>query len=566
MARVTEAAVPTAPAVRASVSSGASRTARGEEEIHPPFRFKIATEEWEFERVHELNYRTFVEEIPQHEPSATRRLVDKFHAENTYLICLCGDELVGMLAVRGNRPFSLDQKLPNLDAHLPPGRSVCELRLLAVEKKFRAGQVLPGLLSLLWKHALERGYDMAVISGTTRQLKLYRHLGFTPFGPLVGSDGAWFQPMCLARENFEPLASRLFNGNGNGAAPREKANFLPGPVAIHPDVRRAFEATPESHRGDDFIATFQAVKMQLCALTGAAKVEVLLGSGTLGNDTVAAQLSLEGSPGLVLSNGEFGSRLVDHARRWRLDVTALEFPWGGPFDLDAVARALDRQPAPRWLWCVHGETSTGVLNNLAALKWLCAARDVKLAADCISTLGSTPVDLRGVWLATSTSGKGLASYPGLSLVFHHHDLPPAPDRLPRYLDLGMYAATAGVPYTQSSNLIHALHAAVRRRDWPRRFAELAEASCTLRARLRKHGFNVLAADEHAAPGVITLALPSDLDSGEISRKLEKAGYLLSAHSEYLRRRNWIQVCLLGEFSRDALDALVARLQRMGLAA
>ncbi|HRE06968.1 MAG TPA: hypothetical protein PKX00_15250 [Opitutaceae bacterium] len=28
--------------------------------------FKLATEAWEFEAIHRLNYRTFVEEIPQH--------------------------------------------------------------------------------------------------------------------------------------------------------------------------------------------------------------------------------------------------------------------------------------------------------------------------------------------------------------------------------------------------------------------------------------------------------------------------------------------------------------------
>ena len=74
-----------------------------------PFQFKIASEDWEFELIHRLNYQTFVEEIPQHQPSATRRLVDKFHAENTYLIGLCGGELVGMLALRASRPFSLER-------------------------------------------------------------------------------------------------------------------------------------------------------------------------------------------------------------------------------------------------------------------------------------------------------------------------------------------------------------------------------------------------------------------------------------------------------------------------
>ena len=161
----------------------------------PPLVFKVATEDWEFEQIHRLNYRTFVEEIPQHKQSPTHRLMDKFHAENTYLICLSGEKLAGMLAVRGNRPFSLDQKLDNLDSYLPPGRTTCEIRLLAVEKKFRGAQVLQGILAMLWQHGVEKGYDLAIISGTMRQSKLYHHLGFIPFGPLVGSGEAQFQPM-----------------------------------------------------------------------------------------------------------------------------------------------------------------------------------------------------------------------------------------------------------------------------------------------------------------------------------------------------------------------------------
>src|SRR6266481_1756598 len=102
-----------------------------------PLVFKSATEDWESEQIHRLNYKTFVQEIPQHQASPAERLVDKFHAQNTYLICLSGRKLAGMLAVRGDRPFSLDQKLENRGSFLPPGRNVCESRLLAVERKFR---------------------------------------------------------------------------------------------------------------------------------------------------------------------------------------------------------------------------------------------------------------------------------------------------------------------------------------------------------------------------------------------------------------------------------------------
>src|ERR1041385_2778600 len=111
-----------------------------------PLVFKFASEDWEFEAIHRLNYKTFAEEIPQHEKSPTGRLVDKFHAEDTYLICLRARKLLGMMAVRATRPVSLDQNLANLDSYLPPGRKICEIRLLAVEKKFRGAQVLQGIL------------------------------------------------------------------------------------------------------------------------------------------------------------------------------------------------------------------------------------------------------------------------------------------------------------------------------------------------------------------------------------------------------------------------------------
>src|SRR3954467_1315088 len=109
-------------------------------------KFKIASEDWEFEAIHRLNYKTFVEEIPQHARNPEQRLVDKFHAENTYAICMQDDQLVGMVAGRGQRPFSLDAKVPDLDKNLPAGRKPLEVRLLSVEKKFRNGFVFSRLV------------------------------------------------------------------------------------------------------------------------------------------------------------------------------------------------------------------------------------------------------------------------------------------------------------------------------------------------------------------------------------------------------------------------------------
>lgn len=527
-----------------------------------PLVFKFATEDREFEQIHRLNYRTFVEEIPQHQPGPTQRLVDKFHAENTYLICLAGTRLIGMLAVRGNRPFSLDQKLANLDTYLPAGRRICEIRLLAVDRKHRGAQVLQGILALLWQHGIEKGYDLAIISGTTRQFKLYQHLGFVPFGPLVGNGEAQFQPMYITLETFESTAREFLRSAPSRSFQPSAVNFLPGPVAIRREVRRAFEQAPESHRADAFMKDFHSARQILSGLVEAANVQLLLGSGTLANDAVGGQISLLREPGVVMSNGEFGDRLIDQARRFRLDFEVLQSSWGDSFDLEAVKRGLARKPAPGWLWCAHCETSTGVLNDLRALKSLCAEAGVRLCLDAISSVGTMPVDLRGVYLASASSGKGLRAYPGVAMVFHHHDLSAQPDRLPRYLDLGYYAQQQGVPFTFSSNLLHALHAAIKHVDWERRYADLAELSRFLRAQLVELGFSLVGSHAQTSPAVVTIALPQGLDSVKIGGLIQESGYLLSCHSEYLRRRNWLQICLMGECTREKVVSLLNAMKRI----
>lgn len=179
--------------------------------------FKIAAEDREFGQIHRLNYRTFVEEIPQHPPNPERCLVDKFHHENTYLICLQGDKLQGMVAVRDNRPFSLDGKLSNLDAYLPPYCSICEFRLLAIDKDCRYPSVFQGLMSTLGQYCETRGYDLAVMSGTVQQSRLYELLGFIPFGPLVGTNKAQFQPMYITRDAYRAMKEKfqtIFQADG----------------------------------------------------------------------------------------------------------------------------------------------------------------------------------------------------------------------------------------------------------------------------------------------------------------------------------------------------------------
>jgi hypothetical protein len=165
---------------------------------------KIASEDWELEQVYSLTYRTFVEEIPQHSPNDERRLVDRLLAQSACYVCLDGRRLRGMVVVCGKRPFSLDAKIEDLDSYLPPHRSPCEVRLLAVERDDRGGTVYVALMGAVLGHARQHGHDLAVLSGAKRQLPLYYHMGCVPIGPPVGTAAAPYQGMYLTWDRLSP--------------------------------------------------------------------------------------------------------------------------------------------------------------------------------------------------------------------------------------------------------------------------------------------------------------------------------------------------------------------------
>jgi aspartate aminotransferase-like enzyme len=513
-------------------------------------RFKIASTAAEFEAIHRLNHATFAVEIPQHPRTPDGRLVDRFHDENTYAVCVHGDTVIGMVAGRCRRPFSLDQKLTDLHSHLPAHRKAVEIRLLAVVPAFRKTAVFVGLVRMIAQHFVNQDCDLGVISGTVRQAKLYRHLGFRPFADAVGTADARYQPMFVTLETFRrrPLLLR-----DRAAARGMKANFLPGPVGVTREVLRAYARPPISHRDSAFLEALFRVRAALTDLVAAREVVLLVGSGTLGNDAVGAQLRCLEGPGLIITNGEFGERLVDHARRWDLNFATVTHYWGQPYVWSRI-EATAAHCRPKWVWAVLCETSTGVRNSKDALLGFCARIGADLCLDAVSAIGLFPVDLQGVHLATAVSGKGLAALPGLVAVFHDGRIETS-SRVPRYLDLARYEQSEGTPFTHSSNLVAALECSLTQTEWPTKFERVRRASHDLWADLRALGLAPVAAEPDAAPGIVTIALPSHVTGRQVATSLSAAGIQIAWASEYLQRRNWVQICLMGEFDRAAVRSL-----------
>jgi aspartate aminotransferase-like enzyme/GNAT superfamily N-acetyltransferase len=528
-----------------------------------PYLVKRAVTEVEFDQVHRLSYETFVREIPQHPDPGTGLLVDKFHHKNTYWIALHDGELVGMVAAHDQPPFSVADRLPGPVPFDRPGDQPLEVRLLAVRPGYRRGPVFPGLLWALYEHARRHGHTRLLISGFVDRVPIYEKLGFRALGPAVACGRAAFVPMSLdlerppagLRRMIAWWQSRLAGESGDAGA--EACSLLPGPVQISWRIRHAWNEPAVSHRSDGFIARFENARGRLARMVGGgSRVALFCGSGTLANDVVAATLASDhtAGAGLILVNGEFGARLTLQARRFGLRFRVLRCPWGRPWDLNAVAAALATDREVGWIWGVHLETSTGMLNDLEGLRGVAARAGVQLCLDC--------------HLASASSGKALGAFAGLGIVFAGPEVvgTPTSPRVPTSLDLRAALACTGPRYTMSSPLLAAFDRSLDVYTAPdagaARFAQLTDLGQLARAGLRRLGIHPVADESSAAPVVTTFAPPGH-SADAFASVCRSLGYEIAHASDYLRRRGWAQIATMGAVDRDDLlrlfDGLARRL-------
>jgi aspartate aminotransferase-like enzyme/predicted N-acetyltransferase YhbS len=544
--------------------------------------FKRAETSQELEQIHRLNYRIFVEEIGQHPASGDGLLIDKFHNKNTYFVGLRDGRVVGMVSVHDQPPFSVASRLPDPSILNRAGSRPLEVRLLAVEPDERHSTLFAGLAWSLYTHAREHGYTDLYISGVTDRVRLYRRLGFEPLGPAVQSGNAEFVPMGVSLARLQAVMERsirMWRDHVERLAPAATpVCLLPGPVTTSAAVRRAFSEPPIYHRGPEFVALFEKVRQTLTELTHARDVALFNGSGTLANEAVAATLGAEygwrsavggATPhvpsGLILVNGEFGERLVKQAARHALPLRTLRWPWGQPWNLTEVEATLAELPAGGWVWGVHLESSTGVLNDLPGLVRLARARGVRVCADCISSLGAVPLDLSEVYLATGATGKSLGAYAGIALVFADRAALAQldTDRLPTYLDVPAALATRGPQFTFPSPVLRALEASLNDYATPEkarsRYECYAALGAFVRRQLRELGLAPLAAEACASPVVTTFAPPAGDTAEEFVARCRQWGFAIGGQSGYLAQRRLVQIATMGAVTREDCTPLFAQL-------
>ncbi len=333
---------------------------------------------------------------------------------------------------------------------------------------------------------------------------------------------------------------------------KELVRLQPGPVTLSQAVQAALAKPRRIHRDPAFVEDVNQVRNHLLSMTGSQEIAIMAGTGTHANDAVALHLGRRAEKGLILVSGEFGRRLVFHARGAHLDFEIFQVPEGQRIEAEQLETQL-KKTSVDWVWGAHLETSTGALLDIEALAKVCKQNKTRLVLDCVSSLGLVPTDLTGVSLATSVSGKSLGVPTGLTFVFSDRAFTGEPDVLPPSLDLTRYGGS--IPTTLESSLIEALLVALNQAKAHPFWEKSIPQGHRLYDTLVEAGHTLLTPKEVSAPQVMTLVLPETVSSVALGDWLAEKGYLLAYQSHYRREKNWIQVCLMSVLEDSQLEPL-----------
>jgi len=195
--------------------------------------------------------------------------------------------------------------------------------------------------------------------------------------------------------------------------------LTPGPTLVDPRVYRAM-AQPLVGQLDPWFTKTMAEAQILLREVFRTKNRItypISASGSGGIEASVVNPLEQGDEALVCVNGVFSERIAVIAERTGAKVTRVEAPHGTAVDANDVRRA-GKGKKIKMIGLAHGESSTGVLQELADFRKAADELGALLIVDTVGTLAGIPleVDHQRIDICFSASQKGLSAAPGLAPV------------------------------------------------------------------------------------------------------------------------------------------------------
>jgi 2-aminoethylphosphonate-pyruvate transaminase len=345
----------------------------------------------------------------------------------------------------------------------------------------------------------------------------------------------------------------------------------PGPVNVSPRVRAALGRGDLCHREPECAELLARIRRRLTeafAPAGGFSSVLLTGSGTAALETAVTGIVSEHGRLVVVGNGVYGERIAAMARATRLAHTVVESAWTSPPDLVRLEEAL-AAPDVEAVAVVHHETTTGLLNPVAAVGRLAREHGRLLLVDSISGLAGDPLDLEAVGadVVVGTANKCIQGLPGMAFLLVRDAVMPRLLTHPArslYLSLAVhYDAQLGdsTPFTPAVQVAYALDEALAElleEGVEHRIARLAAAAAQLRAGFERLGLGFVLPPPLRSNSVTSLWLPAGRTYAELHDGLKARGFVVYEGQGRLRHEIF-RVANMGHLTAEdfarCLDAL-----------
>ena len=200
-----------------------------------------------------------------------------------------------------------------------------------------------------------------------------------------------------------------------------RKNYLltPGPTPLPPQVSEAMSRPIIHHRTPQFQAILkEATEGLKYVFQTKADVFILTSSGTGAMEAAVVNLLSCGDTAITIQGGKFGERWTEICKKYGIIPEVIDVEWGKAVDPVEIEKKLKINPKIKAVFTTLCETSTGVVNDIAAIGRVVKETNAVLAVDAISGLGA--IDLQtDAWfcdVVVSGSQKGLMLPPGLSFI------------------------------------------------------------------------------------------------------------------------------------------------------
>ncbi|KAF1814501.1 PLP-dependent transferase [Eremomyces bilateralis CBS 781.70] len=205
--------------------------------------------------------------------------------------------------------------------------------------------------------------------------------------------------------------------------PPHSTLLIPGPVEFDDAVLQSMSHFSESHVGAPFVGVFGEALTMLRKLfqtsDPASQPFIISGSGTLGWDQVASNLTEPGEDALVLHTGYFGDSFADCFETYGVRATQLKAAIGDRPQLDEVEKAL-KERKYKVITVTHVDTSTGVLSELKNLSETVhrVSPETLVVVDGVCSVGCEEIrfDDWGIDVVLTASQKAIGCPAGLSIL------------------------------------------------------------------------------------------------------------------------------------------------------